>query len=316
MAKKRKGVIPIYSCSQQSLYTVAAIVWVNYNTNLARFTAFKGKYNAALATTALADLAAAKLLPNQGTRKALPESVRIALVPLGITCLANQRKLKSYVEEAFPTTTVAMLKSAGNSSYHAAYNESWEEMKVMLTDAELFITNNTAALEMSGANMPTAFVATYSSGKTAFETVYKSYLLTAQATPGETSDKMKANNTIYTTLRSMLNDGQLIFENEETQKAIFTFNTVLAKVAGNGTTGMRITAEDSVSKVNITNFTANVQPGEEVGTANVVILELKMSENLYNVAISALGYTTLIINNVQLTTGVMHRLDVEMVKTI
>jgi hypothetical protein len=114
----------------------------------------------------------------------------------------------------------------------------------------------------------------------------------------------------------MLNDGQLIFENEETQKAIFTFNTVLAKVAGNGTTGMRITAEDSVSKVNITNFTANVQPGEEVGTANVVILELKMSENLYNVAISALGYTTLIINNVQLTTGVMHRLDVEMVKTI
>ena len=316
MAKKKKGVIPQYGCSQQSLYTVAAVVWANYNANLARFTAFKGKYNAALATTALADLAAAKLLPNLGTRNALPESVRIALLPLGYTCLANQRKLKSYIEEAFPTTTVAMLKSAGNSSYKKAYNESWEEMNVMLTDAALFISNNTAALEMSGANMPAAFVATYTSGKTAFENVYKSYLLNVQATPGETSDKMKANNTIYTTLRSMLNDGQLIFENEETKKAIFTFNTVLAKVAGNSTTGMRITAEDIVSKVNITNFTAIVQPGEEVGTADGIILELKMSENLYNVAISAPGYNSLLINNVQLTTGVMHRLDVEMVKTI
>ena len=76
MSKKRKGVPPLYPCSQQSLYTVAAVVWANYNTNLASFTSFKGKYNAALATTALAALAAAKLLPNKETRNALPESVR------------------------------------------------------------------------------------------------------------------------------------------------------------------------------------------------------------------------------------------------
>ncbi len=316
MSKKKKGIQPLYGCSQQSLYTVAAVVWTNYNTNLAQFTAFKGKYTTALATTALAALAAAKLLPNQGTRNSLPESVRIALVPLGVTCLANQRKLKSYIEEAFPTSTVAMLKSAGNSSYHAAYNEGWEEMNTMITDGQLFITNNTADLEMIGNNMPTAFIATYTNDKTAFETVYKSYLLSAQATAGETSDKMKANNGVYTTLRNMLNDGQLIFENDATRKAIFTFDTVLGKVTGNGTTGMRITGSDSVSKVNITNFTASVQPGAEVAVADGIILELKMSEALYTVVISAPGYTPLTITNVQLTTGIMHRLDVELVKAI
>jgi len=62
MAKK-KGTPSIYGCSQQSLYTVAAVVWANYTANLASFAAFKAKYTAALATAALAAVAAAKLLP-------------------------------------------------------------------------------------------------------------------------------------------------------------------------------------------------------------------------------------------------------------
>ena len=66
--KKKKGTPPNYSCSQQSLYTVAAVVWANYSANLASFTTFKAKYNAGMATAALAAVAAAKLLPNKQTR--------------------------------------------------------------------------------------------------------------------------------------------------------------------------------------------------------------------------------------------------------
>ena len=311
---KKKGVRALYGCSQQSFYTVAALVWANYNTNVLLFKALKGKYTPAFAVAALSALAAAKLLPNQETRNAMPESVRIALLPLANNCLANQRKLKSYIEEAYPTTASTMLASAGNKSYKAAYHEGWEEMNTMITDADLFIGNNTAALEMAGANMPAAFAATYTTDKTAFETVYKSYLLTAQATSGDTSDKMKANNKVYTTMMAMLKDGQLIFETDETRKAIFTFDTVLGNVTGNGTTGMRITASDSVSKVNITKFTASIQPGAVVAVADGIILEVKMSEALYTVVISAPGYNDLTINSVQLKTGIMHRLDVELVK--
>jgi hypothetical protein len=207
-----------------------------------------------------------------------------------------------------------MLASAGNKSYKAATHEGWEEMNTMITDADLFITNNTEALEMLGQNMPVAFVTTYSTDKSAFETLYKSYLLTSQATTGDTSDKMKANNKVYNTMMAMLRDGQLIFETDETRMAIFTFATVLGHVSGNGTTGMRITAVDTLSKVNITNFMATVQPGATVATADGIILELKMSEAMYSVLISAPGYTPLIVNDVQLKTGIMHRLDVEMVK--
>ena len=246
----------------------------------------------------------------------MPELVRIALLPLGATCLANQRMLKSYIEDAFPASVSTQLASAGNNSYHAAYNEGWEEMNTMITDGNLFIATNTAALEMAGTNMPAAFVATYTNGKTAFETVYNNFLLTAQATSGGTTDKIKANNAIYTTLRSILNDGKLIFENDKTREALFTFSTVLAKVAGNGTTGMRITAVDSISKVNLKDFTVTVEPGDEAGVAIGVVLELKMSENLYTVVVSAPGYTSITLAGVQLKTGVMHRLDVELVKTI
>ena len=311
---KFKGVRPLYGCSQQSFYTIVALVWANYNTNILHFTELKAKYTPAFGVVALAALTAAKLLPNQEARKAMPETVRIALLPIGNNCLANQRKLKSYIEEAFPTTASTMLASAGSKSYKAAYHEGWEEMNTMITDAELFIGKNSTALEMAGTNMPAAFITTYTTDKVAFETLYKSYLLTAQASTGDTSDKMKANNKVYNTMMAMLRDGQLIFENDETKKAIFTFTTVLGNVTGNGTTGMRITAEDSLSKVNITNFTATVQPGATVTAANGVILELKMSEAIYSVVISAPGYKDLTQNYVQLKTGVMHRLDVEMVK--
>ena len=311
---KKKGVPPLYHCSQQSLYTVEAIVWTNYNTNNASFAAFKAKYTVEFGKTAVTAMTTAKLMPSKESRNAMPESVRIRLLPLGLTCLANQRVLKSYIEEAFPTSATTMLASAGNKNYKAASHEGWEEMNAMITAAELFITNNTTALEMGGLNMPSTFVATYTSGKTAFETVYKIYLLTAQATSGATSEKIKANNLTYNTMLAMLKDGQLIFEEDVTRKALFTFDTVLGKVTGNGTTGMRITVSDSVSKVNITNFTASVQPGAKVATANGIILELKMSEAIYSVVITAPGYTPLTFNGVQLTTGIMHRLDVELLK--
>ena len=112
----------------------------------------------------------------------------------------------------------------------------------------------------------------------------------------------------------MLNDGKLIFEGESTTRAIFTFTNVLAMVTGNGTTGIRITVVDSISKVNITDFMATVQPGDEVAVAAGVILEMKMSEDSYTVVITAPGYTPLTIKAVRLKTGVMHRLDVELVK--
>ncbi len=305
----------IYGCSQQSLYTVAGLVWATYDANLASFTDFKGKYTQPYSTAALLDIKAAKDLPTAQSRKSIPESIRVQLLPLGLTCLSNQRRLRSYIHEVFPgDSATPMLAAAGFNAYNPALREGWEEMNTMITAGDSFIDKNTTALEAGTTNMPAAFKATYTTGKTAFETVYHNFIVSAQAKAGGTNDKLVANNAIYSTLIAMMEDGRLIFENDATKKALFTFSTVLSGVTGNGTTGMHITAKDSISKLNIEHFSVTVQPGDEAGEATGDVLELKMSADTYTVVISAPGYHDITLTDVLLTTGVMHRLDVIMVK--
>ena len=310
-----KKIHSIYGCSQQTLYTIAGIVYTNYLANLGVFTSFKGKYTAAYATSGIAAVAAAKALPSKHSRNAIPESIRLQLLPLGNACLSNQRKLKSYIHEVFPgDAATPMLAAAGFNSYYAATHESWEEMNSMITNADSFITSNSVALQAGVTNMPVAFAGTYSTDKTAFETIYNNYLITSQATAGGTTKKISANNDVFTTLMAMMSDGRLIFEDDETKKALFTFSTILANVTGVGTTGMRITATDSISKVKIINLTAIVQPGDEIAESSTDILEIKMPADTYTVLISSPGYKDYTATGVLLSTGVMHRLDVVMIK--
>ena len=304
-----------YGCSQQTLYTAAALVWTSYAANLTAFTGLKGKYTKDYATAAVAAIAAAKALPASHARNAIPESIRIQLVPLGLNCLSNQRKLKSYIHEVFPgDAATPMLAAAGFNAYPAAFHEGWEEMNTMITAADFFIAQNTVALKAGTTNMPDAFISAYSTDKTAFETVYNNYIISSQATAGGTVDKVTANNAVYANLIAMMEDGRLIFEADKTRKELFTFSIVVNNITGNGTTGMHITAVDSISKKHIPGFTASVQPGDESGQATSDILEFKMSAGTYTVVIMAPGFSDKIIENVQLTTGVMHRLDVVLTK--
>ena len=304
-----------YPCSQQSLYTVAGLVWASYDANLTAFTGLKGKYTKPFSTAALADIKAAKELPTSLSRSAVPESIRVQLLPLGLTCLSNQRKLRSYINEVFTDNAATpMLAAAGFNAYPAAMHEGWEEMNTMITAGDAFIDDKSTVLEAGITNMPVAFKATYTADKTAFETVYNNYIISHQAKSGGTNNKLAANNAIYAILTALMEDGRLIFENDSNKKALFTFTTVLSGVTGNGTTGMHITAIDSISKLKIEHISATVQPGDEAGEAEKDILELKMSENTYTVVISAPGYHNITVPDVQLTTGVMHRLEVIMVK--
>jgi len=304
-----------YGCSQQTLYTAAALVWISYAANLPAFASLKGKYTKDYATDALAALAAAKALPTSHARNSIPESIRIQLMPLGDNCLCNQRKLRSYIHEVFPgDAATPMLAAAGFNSYTSAYNYNWAEMNTMITEGDLFISNNSTVLQDGTNNMPIPFIASYTSDKTAFETVYNNYITSAQATTGGTNEKLLANNAVYATLIAMMEDGRLIFENDKTRKELFTFSIVLNNITGNGTTGMHISAIDSITELSIPGFTATVQPGDESGQATSDILEFKMSAGTYKVVIMAPGYPDYIAENVQLTTGVMHRLDVVLTK--
>ena len=305
----------IYGCSQQTLYTIAALVWTNYAANLTSFSDLKGKYTKDYATNALLAVAAAKALPTKHARNSIPEAIRVQLVPLGLTCLGNQRKLKSYIHEVFTDEeAIPMLAAAGFNSYHPAYNGNWAEMNAMINSGDLFIAKNSTVLQAGTTNMPLPFVATYTSDKTAFETIYNNYIASVQSISGATIDKITANNAVYSTLIAMMEDGRLIFENDVARKALFTFSTVLNTVTGNGTTGMRITVIDNITKLNIPGFTATVQPGDESAEATSDVMELKMPADIYTLVIMAPDYPDYIVENIQLTTGVMHRIDIVLTK--
>ena len=248
----------MYNCSQQELYSVCDIAWANYATNISGFTSLKGKYNATLGTNALEAVQAAKALPAKQTRDAVPENLRVQLVPLVQTCLANQRKLKSYLEEVFVSdATKPMLTAAGFGYYREASNENWEDVHSMIALGLKFITDHKTELEAGTSNMPIEFLSTYTSGKIAFETIYNSYIQKTQVAFSGTNTKIAANNNIYTTLTKMLSDGRLIFEENNILKEEFTFSNLLSKVAGKGTTGIRITVRDYITKLFITDFSVS-----------------------------------------------------------
>ncbi len=307
-----------YNCTQQELYSVAEIGWVNYATNNADFTLLKGKYTPKYGTDSLADVLAAKALPAKQTRDAVPENVRVQLIPLWTTCLANQRKLKSYLEEIFVgDATKSMLTAAGFGYYLNASNQVWEDVHSMIALGLTFITDHSNALEAGTTNMPAGFVATYTSGKTAFETVYNNYIQKTIATFGGTNVKIVANNSIYTKLNKMLSDGRLIFEDNDILKSEFTFTNLLAQVAGTGTTGMRITVKDSITKLNITNYKVTVQPGDMTRNADGnKVLILQMSADKYWVEIITPGYPPYTNKEVVLTTGVIHKVDLVLEKNV
>jgi len=305
-----------YNCTQEDLYIAADLAWTNYGTNQSSFLALKGKYTASYGTDAISAILAAKNLPNEQVRVAIPENIRESLLPLGYTCLANQRKLKSYIDEVYKGNTgKTMLSAAGYDEYHAAQNESWSDMMTMISLGAIFINSHTATLEAGTSNMPTAFIATYGTGKTAFETMYNSFLTSSQATSGGTDAKIAANNAVYKTVTGMLADGKIIFENNGTTKKLFVWDTLLSQVSGNGTTGLRVTLKDSISLLNETNFTVTVQPGDITEqSAGDKVLKIEMAANTYAITVTATGYPVYTNNKVKLKTGSFRHLNLVLVK--
>ena len=306
----------LYGCTQQQLYTASGMAWASYGLDVADFTAFKGKYTADYGTAALAALLAAKLIPTHEARNSVPETFRVQLLPLANSCLGLVRRLKSYIEDSYPGDLAKpQLNAAGFANYTKASNEGWEELNVMVTSCNLFITNNTTALEAGGTNMPAAFPATFATSVTAYETKYNQFITSSQATSGGTNTKVSANNAVYETTIGMMEDGRLMYEDNTVKRDLYTFSNIVAKLGGAGETGLRIKISDGHTGLSVPDYEASIQPGDEMGVGDVNgVLEVKMPEDSYTIVIIAEGYPPYTKSGVEITTGKMHRLDIVLFK--
>jgi hypothetical protein len=202
---------PLYRCTQAELYAVARTGWASYSANLPAFGAYRGYYDAAYATAALAAIDAAELLPDAQARYANTEVYRTELVALADNCLARWQTLKRYILTSFPEAAQkARLEEAGSLRYEKAANYNWEELRMMNVSASTFLVTHNAALS-AGNNMPLAFVATYNTAASAYAAKMQQFLNSEEQGIIDTNTKITANNALYTMLMNMFKDGQEIF---------------------------------------------------------------------------------------------------------
>ena len=220
---------PEYRCSQKDLYSIMETAWANYTLKLNNFTAHKAIYNAAYKTTALAAISSAKALPDDVSRGAVAESLRITMVKASKTCLLNFQMLKSYIETAFSDRDQwpIQFKAAGSEYYRDAASENWESLELLNQSAKNYLSTNNALLlgTAPNLNMPAGFTATFTAAANSFSNQYLAFK-SAEETSIATAAKISANNACYRTMMGMMKDGQIIFANDVETKKLFVFTTL------------------------------------------------------------------------------------------
>ena len=202
-------------------------------------------YTAAFYTARIAEINAAEDLPSEQVRDDLVESSNLRLRQKAEACLDAWRFLERYIISAFAEPfTKPKLEAAGSDFYEKAAEFNWELLQSMMNDGENFITANVAALT-AGNNMPAAFAAAFSAAKTNFENEYTAFLQAEENQSLGTDTKVFANNNLLAKVKSMLFDGQAIFQNESSSLQLFIYDALLnlvsnriANLKGTASTGI------------------------------------------------------------------------------
>ncbi len=172
-----KPTIAEYKCTKQELYSIAETIYNNLSDNLAAFTAYKTKYNAAYVTALRANRTTAKNLPDVEARNTVSETNRLELIPLAQACTDAFQMLKGYINDAFPEEQHSTkYDAAGQTKYAAATRQNWEELSGMNSSMNSFISTNLTVLTTKDF-MPAAFPATVTAATSAFETKYSALKL-------------------------------------------------------------------------------------------------------------------------------------------
>lgn len=234
---------PRYNCTQAELYAICFIMWKSYGDNQLDFETFKTIYTAQFGTDALAEIEAAKNLPDFQARNEASETAYINMGTTAKQALKAWRSLRSYIKSGFPENLQKpQIEAAGEAHYMKALNRNWSETELMLTSAINYIGDHTAALTSGG--MPAGFPTTVSDLNTAFMSHYNTFTDSGQDEHEGTDEKITANNDIYDKTMAMGDDGQLIYEDNAAKRERFTFTRVKELITN--TTGSNAVPADTI----------------------------------------------------------------------
>lgn len=251
-----------YHCAQPELYSAARMVIRAAIREIADFTPYKPKYDAAFFAALEAEVAACEALPDEQSRTGTEEAMLILTRQRATACLNQWQFLKGYIEDASAMQGELQkpaLESAGSTHYRTAAGDDWESVNQLMVSAIQFVTDNNTELS-AGNNMPAAFPAALSAAHTAFLEMWQDFQDEEEQNAIRAQEKVEANNNLYEKIIQVCKDGQRIFRNNEARRNQFVWDSVLYLVRGAGIAGIRGTVLELSTQ----------QP---VTAANILIIE-------------------------------------------
>jgi hypothetical protein len=306
---------PNYNCSQQSLYAVCRSGWASCTTYLADFAAAFPNYTAPMIAGMIADIDAAEALGDEEQRTEDSRSLRVDLKNKANEAMEQWQLLKRYITKAYPADQVEIKPdAAGQSHYAKSLKYDWGAVGRLLTDGVAFATANTADLT-AGNIMPAGFPAAFTTSKVDYDALYASYVTASQTDEVETQTKIEANNGIYASLMQMFRDGQLIFKKNEAVKKLFTFEQVLLNIDGPGNQGIKgdVTIQGTNNPVTVgeVSFTGPSSKSVEIDEDGHYECP-QLAAGLYTMLVTAPGFSGVTFNDIEVETGIMKTIDVEL----
>jgi len=251
---------PNYNCSQDVLYAACELVITSLNEELVSFTALKPKYNAAFVTALRAELLAARNIPALSQRQSEQEIARINLLAKLTLCLDKLNALRLYIRDAYTVSAIrdVRMMEAGFGDYEKAAEANWEKLEAIMNNAKVFIGLHEAEL-LAGDNMPAGFKADFDALAATVNPEVVAMQNMRENNKQGTSEKILANNNLYTKVMAVCEDGAYIFRNDAAKASQFVWSSVSEIITPPGSAGLRGDVKDELTSEVIVGASVNVK---------------------------------------------------------
>lgn len=308
--------VTLFNCTQQELYLLSPKAWEFCLTHIARFARHKGFYTEGYVAERLAEIKAARAIPNHKIRKDDSSTNRVYLDNAISDCCDMFQALKSLIQSAFTADLLSVkYEAAGQTFYAKAYQGNQSALNDLNDSAIQFIENNEAALKANN-NMSATFLSDYQEIIAAYEAQREAYDASIKELKDLTQGNTEANNTIYKKMMDMFADAKIVFKKEPEIANQFTYTYFYDLIASPSVAGIRgkitsLTDNKGINKAVVT----VLLKGKTVETNKLGKFDIpQLASGTYTVVITAEGFKTVTIDKFEVKTGVYNTLNVTMEK--
>ncbi len=310
MSKENKS---LYPGSMVVFYMVCRFGWNLYSKYWEQFAKLSSHYTKDTGTNALKAIDAAQALPDVTQRRGNTKQQGTELDESSVQALLFWKKLRRYIIKTFASQyQAAAIEQAGGTHFAKASTGNYAEITNLMVAGQAYITKN-AQLLMNKGTMPETFEADYNKAKDTYDTEHLEYgTAKGEATDG-TSDKITANNNLYTDLQEMFADAQVVFEDDKSIAKQFSYAAVKRSVSKD-LSGIHFQVLQTDKKTTIETAVITTDESNETYPVNERgVLDLRMKVGAHSVTVAAPGFVPY-SGVVMVNAGVMHRVKITLAK--